>query len=83
MLSVVGLPPPQFTQYSVTGDGHFAMSGTGPNGQGYRIFAATNLALPFSNWTAIVTGIFSGGEFQFTDLESTNRPVRFYHVVTP
>ena len=83
MLSVVGLPPPQFTQFSMTGDGNFAMRGTGPNGQGYRIFAATNIELPFSNWTAIVTGIFSGGEFQFTDSESTSRPVRFYHVVTP
>ena len=82
-LSVIGPPPPQFTQISMTGDGNFTLSGTGPNDQGYRILTATNLALPFSNWTAIVTGVFGGGVFQFTDLESTNRPTRFYNVVTP
>ena len=82
-LSVIGSPPPQFTQISMTGNGNFTMSGTGPNGQGFRIFTTTNLALPFSNWPAIVTGIFSGGAFQFTDLESTNCPTRFYRVVAP
>ena len=82
-LCVVGPPPPQFTQFSMTGNGNFAMSGMGPNGQGYRIFAATNIVLPFSNWTAIVTGVFGGGFFQFTDLESSNRLARFYRVATP
>jgi hypothetical protein len=82
-LSVIGPPPPQFTQISMTSNGNFAMSGTGPNGQGFRIVAATNIALPLSNWTAITTGLFGGGVFQFTDLESTNRPARFYRVVTP
>jgi autotransporter-associated beta strand protein len=83
VLSVVRLPPPQFMHFSVTGDGSFTLGGIGPNGLGYRIFAVTNIALPFNNWTAVSTGVFGGGAFQFTDREFSNRPARFYHVVTP
>jgi hypothetical protein len=43
--------------------------------------ATTNLALPFSNWTALggATEV-SPGQFQFIDLQATNSPQRFYVV---
>ena len=75
--------PPQITQWGVGSDGNFAMSGTGPAGAGYRILASTNLALPLNNWTAVTSGSFSGGVFDFTDTQATNFPQRFYRVVTP
>jgi hypothetical protein len=75
--------PPQFDRFGVGPDGSFTASGTGPAGAGYRIFAATNPALPFSNWTALATGAFSGGVFHFTDTQATNIPQRFYRVVMP
>jgi hypothetical protein len=45
------------------------------------VFGATNPSLPFSNWTSL-TGLTEGppGEFQFTDLQATNFPRRFYRV---
>ncbi|MCX6893043.1 MAG: autotransporter-associated beta strand repeat-containing protein [Verrucomicrobia bacterium] len=82
-LSVISLQPPQLTQYSMASNGGFTLSGTGPDGQSYRILAATNLALALSNWSTIATGVFNGGVFQFTDLPSTNQTTRFYDVVTP
>lgn len=75
--------PPQFTAATPAGDGSFVLSGTGPAGAAYRIFATTNLALPFSNWTAMTTGSFSGGVFNFIDLQATNHLQRFYRAVTP
>ena len=83
-LQVLGTaPPPQFTGIVPGAGGSFILSGTGPNGAAYRIFAATNLTLPFSNWTALSTGLFGGGVFNFTDTQATNHPQRFYRAVTP
>ena len=77
------ITPPQFTHCALAGDGNLTLSGTGPAGSGYRIFAATNLVLPLGNWTAVSTGSFGGGVFTFTDLQATNYPRRYYRVVTP
>jgi hypothetical protein len=79
---VVAVQPPQFTQFSLGGDG-FTLSGTGPSGASYRIFAATNVALPFSNWMPVATGIFHEGLFDYTDHEATNHVRRFYQITTP
>lgn len=47
------------------------------------VLAATNLALPFSNWTVVAAGLFNGGVFNFTEPQSTNYPAAFSRVVTP
>lgn len=75
--------PPEFTGIMPDASGGFTLLGTGPANADYRIFATTNLSLAFSNWTATTTGNFSGGVFNFTDLEATNHPQRFYRIVTP
>ena len=82
-LLLVSVAPPQFTNIFQNVGGGFTLSGTGPSGAGYRIFAATNLTLPFSNWTPATTGTFSGGVFIFTDQQATNYSQRFYRAVTP
>ncbi len=48
------------------------------------VFGATNPALPFSNWTALV-GLTEAppGHFQFIDLQATNIQRRFYRVTSP
>jgi len=61
----------------------FTLAGTGPSGGSYRMWAATNLALPATNWSAIATGTFNGGVFTFTDSQSTNFPARFYRLTAP
>ncbi len=75
--------PPQFISFVMNSGGSFNFSGTGPAGAGYRILATTNLLLPFANWSAIGTGVFSGGVFEFTDLQVTNQQQKFYRVATP
>lgn len=82
-LSVVSVAPPQFTSIVAGADGSYTLSGTGPAGAAYRIFATTNLVLPLSNWTVAATGTFHGGVFQFTDTAATNFPHRFYRAMTP
>ncbi len=50
----------------------------------FGVLASTNPALPLSNWTALggITEV-SPGQFQFTDLQATNSPQRFYRVRVP
>jgi hypothetical protein len=48
------------------------------------VFAATNLALAFSNWTALGTATeASPGHFQFTDPQAATNSKRFYRVRSP
>jgi autotransporter-associated beta strand protein len=82
-LSVVGVPPPQFTQFGFGAGGAFTLAGTGPNGQSYRLLAMTNLFPPYNAWLPVTTGIFSDGVFHFSDTQATNYPRRFYRVLTP
>ena len=77
------MAPPRFSNVAFSVASGFSFSGTGPTGQVYRIFATTNMLLPFSNWTAISTGSFGGGIFSFTDLQTSNQPQRFYRVISP
>jgi autotransporter-associated beta strand protein len=82
-LIVTPAAPPQFASVGSDAGGSFALSGSGPEGATYRVFATTNLTLPFSAWTEVATGSFSGGVFTFTDTQATNFPQRFYRTVTP
>ena len=82
-LSVFSVAPPNITQFAVDANANFTLSGTGPSDQPYRILATTNLMLPLSNWTALSTGILTGGVFNFTDSQATNYDNRFYRVITP
>jgi uncharacterized repeat protein (TIGR03803 family) len=48
------------------------------------VFATTNVALAFSNWTSLGTATeISTGHFQFTDPQATNNSKRFYRVRSP
>ncbi|MGD0745840.1 MAG: kelch repeat-containing protein [Verrucomicrobiota bacterium] len=57
---------------------------TNTPGLGFTALATTNLALPLNNWMVLgsVTEV-SPGQFQFTDLQATNIPRRFYRVRSP
>ena len=57
---------------------------TNTPGLGFTVLAATNPALPLSNWTALGSATeVSPGQFQFTDPQATNTPRRFYRVRSP
>lgn len=76
--------PPAFTSVSQLSDGNFLLSGTGQPNSSYRIFATTNVGLPFAVWQHMASGSFSAsGQFFYTDLLGTNFLQRFYRAVTP
>lgn len=65
-------------------NGTFQIGFTNIKGGSFSVFVATNLLLPFTNWTSL--GAISDspfGQFQFTDSQATNNPQRFYHIQSP
>lgn len=82
-LSVLSVEPPQIKDFAIGAEGSFNLAGSGPNGQGYRVLAATNVTLPLSNWTTLATGVFAGGVFHYSDTQSTNHSQRYYRVAMP
>jgi uncharacterized repeat protein (TIGR03803 family) len=64
--------------------GSFQFSFLHTSGSTNTVFATTNLALAFSNWTLLGTATeVSPGHFQFTDPQTTNNSKRFYRVRSP
>ncbi|MFM2295075.1 MAG: hypothetical protein RLZZ350_1488, partial [Verrucomicrobiota bacterium] len=76
------LPSPVITNAALAGN-IFTISGTGPTAQAYRIFAATNVALAFSNWTPVSSASFTNGVFQFSESRATNSPARGFRLSVP
>lgn len=84
-LSVTPAPPPiVLAGPTRAADGHFQFSFTNAPNTAFTVWASTNMALPFSNWT-ILPGLAEGppGQYQFTDAESTTISRRFYLVTSP
>ena len=54
---------------------------TNSPGARFSVLASTNPTQPASNWT-VLSGVteVSPGQFQFTDLQVTNAPRRFYRI---
>ncbi len=76
-------PAPRIAGVSLLGSGNVRFIGSGPSDAGYRVLAATNLALPLGDWLQIGSGVFTGGVLEFADSYATNHSVRFYQFVTP
>ncbi len=66
------------------GDGSFRFEFTNNPGAPFTVLAATNPALPLSNWTVLTPPAeVTAGHFQFQDAGATNVPARFYRVTSP
>jgi len=61
------------------------MSGRGGPANGtYQVLSSTNVAMPLSNWIALLTNQFDGnGNFSFTNAVSPEVPSRFYRLWLP
>jgi hypothetical protein len=72
------------TNSTILPGGTFQCSFTNVPGALFNVFATTNLAEVFTNWTWLGEAAeISSGQFQFTDTPATNGPERFYCVVSP
>ena len=79
-------PPPVIRTPSLTvlGNGAFQLNFVNTNNAAFSVLAATNIALPASNWTVLGPATnLGGGLYQFTDPTATNYPGRFYRLRFP
>lgn len=78
------------TPFVVTGgelsNGAFGFNFTNVSGAGFTVFATSNIAFPFSEWSNLGPAVESplgSGQFHFTDPEASNSVQRFYRVRSP
>ena len=86
MVVVVNNQPVIFnvTGSSISSGGAFQLSFTNLIGLPFSVLGSTNLALPLTNWTVLGAPVENPpGRYQFTDLQATNNPTRFYRVRSP
>ena len=86
-LALVAAPPAYeitLTSVQKPTNGAFQFRFTNTPGAFIGVLGATNSALPLTNWTPL-DGLTepSPGQFQFADLQATNRPGRIYRVRSP
>ena len=75
---------PAIASISLSGTNVMFTGTNGTPGANYTVLAATNVALPASNWTAIATRQFdASGGFAFTNAIAPGIPQRFYRLRTP
>lgn len=82
-ISVIRLRP-TITEFGVNGS-NFFLNGTngGNTSTHYIIVTSTDVAAPLASWTPLVTNLFGGGNFTFTNAVNTAEEKRFYNVKTP
>jgi len=83
-LSIVAIARPFFGSPALSGNG-FAFTGTGGVASAnFYLLGATNLAMPVSNWTRLLTNQFdNNGNFNFTNPVNANFPQSFYMLQLP
>jgi hypothetical protein len=68
----------------ISGTDPFRLTFTNTSGASFSVWSSTNLMLPFSNWIWLgFAREITPGEFQFSDLNSTNRSQEFYRIRSP
>jgi len=84
--AVEGVFNPEFPLVNVTqlGDANVQFAFTNLGGLSYKVLASTNIADPLNTWSNLGLAVEAPpGTFQFTDLQATNFPQRFYRVQGP
>jgi hypothetical protein len=73
-LSVVVTAKPSFTGSTILSGNGFAFAGSGGVANAnFYLLGTTNLGMPVSNWTRLLTNQFDGsGNFNFTNPAGTN-----------
>ncbi len=83
---VIPPTPPVLTNPAMPPNGAFHFTFTNTPGATFTVLASSNVSLPSSNWDVLGPVTESpplSGQFQFTDPQATNNPLRFYRVRWP
>jgi titin len=76
--------PPQFVgPYAFSGSSGFSLNFVLQTNLHYRIQTATNLGVQPIPWIDLTNFTANNSPLQFTDSSATNRPTRFYRIVSP
>lgn len=80
----IPLPAPLISSFNLAGTNLLFNVANGITGGVYTVWMTTNLALPFSNWTALATNVSNSGSFNFTVTNAVNgdAPQSFYLLQT-
>lgn len=83
-IEVIVAPQPGFANITLSGT-NVVISGTnGSPNEPYAVLAATNVALPVTNWVSLATNQFDAtGHFSFTNSIVPGIPQRFFRLRTP
>jgi hypothetical protein len=80
----VPVPPIALTNPARVSGGAFQFAFTNVPGLSFTAFAATNVALPLTNWTRLgAVAEVAPGQFQFTHAQAGNDPSLYYRVRSP
>lgn len=74
---------PRLNPPLLLGNGGLQFRFTYPSGASFTVFAASNVALPFDQWTDLGAAVETppgSGQYQFTDPQTTNYVQRYYRV---
>lgn len=86
MYPIVGLSPspPRLQNVARLANGGVKFDFTNAPGASFTVLASTNVGLPSANWTVLGPPAETpSGQYQFTDLQATNIPQRFYRIRSP
>ncbi|MEI8290276.1 MAG: BACON domain-containing carbohydrate-binding protein [Verrucomicrobiota bacterium] len=76
--------PPVLNNCAIQSNGSLRFSFTNNQGATFTVWTATNMMLPFTNWTPLCTLTNNGsGQYDFNDLPGTDSSQRFYRVTAP
>lgn len=84
-MTVTPAPPPVVLANAATPvTGAFQFDFTNAPGGSFTVLASPDPMLSITNWTVLGSAAeISPGQYQFTDLQTTNHPQRFYRVSSP
>ncbi|PYM16378.1 MAG: hypothetical protein DME18_01640, partial [Verrucomicrobia bacterium] len=82
--TIFRLVMPKFSSVARQPGGSLWLSGVGPANEAFRLWAGTDLSLPFTSWTQIASSAFdSSGTFSYTDAGAASNHSRFYRISVP
>jgi len=83
-IQVVSSAGVKFSSFTLSGTNVIFNGSGGPSSATYWVLASTNVALPLTNWTRILTNQFNAsGDFTFTNAVTPAVPQRFYILQMP
>ena len=78
------IPQIKFTSAVRQPDGNLRLNGIGPPNFAFRLWASSDVSLPFTSWTLLTSGSFDNeGNLSYTDAEVASHTSRFYQITVP